>query len=121
MQALAQAGLTPVATLDRTEALARWALQLSGADGSWAPAMAELVALQAVALGPPEGPGPLASQRAFARALADSPVALATAGRALIDALDRLGNLRGLSCVALEKQDIVRHPLVQNIVTAYGE
>lgn len=83
MQALAQAGLTPVATLDRTEALARWALQLSGADGSWAPAMAELVALQAVALGPTEGPGPLASQRAFARALADSPVALATAGRVL--------------------------------------
>ncbi|MBT7171623.1 MAG: PhoH family protein, partial [Phycisphaerales bacterium] len=39
----------------------------------------------------------------------------------LTDALGRLGGLRGLSAVELETQDIVRHPLVQNIVTAYGE
>ncbi len=39
----------------------------------------------------------------------------------LIDAMGRLDGLRGLSIVELEKQDIVRHPLVQNIVEAYSD
>jgi phosphate starvation-inducible PhoH-like protein len=39
----------------------------------------------------------------------------------LIDATRRLKHLKGLSVVELQKEDIVRHRLVQNIVHAYGE
>jgi len=39
----------------------------------------------------------------------------------LIDAVRRLHRVPGVACVALEKTDIVRHPLVQRIVEAYGE
>ena len=38
----------------------------------------------------------------------------------LIDAIHRLRGVPGIARVALEKGDIVRHPLVQNIVEAYG-
>ena len=38
----------------------------------------------------------------------------------LIDAVHRLRGVPGIARVALEKGDIVRHPLVQNIVEAYG-
>jgi len=38
----------------------------------------------------------------------------------LIDAERRLRGIKGLSIVRLDKADIVRHRLVQNIVTAYG-
>jgi phosphate starvation-inducible PhoH-like protein len=38
----------------------------------------------------------------------------------MIDALRRLANINGISTIRLDKQDIVRHRLVQNIVTAYG-
>jgi phosphate starvation-inducible PhoH-like protein len=38
----------------------------------------------------------------------------------LIDAIQRLRGIKGLASVALEKADIVRHKLVQNIVVAYG-
>ncbi len=37
----------------------------------------------------------------------------------LIDALDRLRNLKGIASVRLTTSDIVRHPLVQKIVDAY--
>jgi phosphate starvation-inducible protein PhoH and related proteins len=37
----------------------------------------------------------------------------------LAHARDVLHNVDGVSFVTLEKQDIVRHPLVQRIVTAY--
>jgi phosphate starvation-inducible PhoH-like protein len=37
----------------------------------------------------------------------------------LIDALDRLKKIPGISCVQLGEADIVRHPLVQAIVKAY--
>ncbi|RMD63836.1 MAG: PhoH family protein, partial [Planctomycetota bacterium] len=39
----------------------------------------------------------------------------------LVDACRRLRRIPGVEIVALEKQDIVRHPLVQRIVEAYGE
>jgi phosphate starvation-inducible PhoH-like protein len=38
----------------------------------------------------------------------------------LIDAVRRLQRVSGVAFVALEKTDIVRHPLVQRIVEAYG-
>ncbi len=37
----------------------------------------------------------------------------------LIDALDRLRRIKGIASVALNERDIVRHPLVQEIVKAY--
>ncbi|HEX8324881.1 MAG TPA: PhoH family protein [Tepidisphaeraceae bacterium] len=37
----------------------------------------------------------------------------------LMDALDRLNDIKGIASVRLEKSDIVRHRLVQNIVMAY--
>jgi phosphate starvation-inducible PhoH-like protein len=39
----------------------------------------------------------------------------------LIDATRRLGGIKGIGVVELERQDIVRHRLVQNIVNAYGQ
>ncbi|GMU22618.1 MAG: phosphate starvation protein PhoH [Phycisphaerae bacterium] len=38
----------------------------------------------------------------------------------ITDALRRLKNIPGIGIIRLEQQDIVRHRLVQNIVTAYG-
>ncbi len=38
----------------------------------------------------------------------------------LIDAIHRLRGVPGIARVALERSDIVRHPLVQNIVERYG-
>ncbi len=37
----------------------------------------------------------------------------------LVDALDRLQGIEGVTCVKLGRGDIVRHPLVQKIVNAY--
>jgi len=37
----------------------------------------------------------------------------------LIDALDKLKGIKNIATVALERSDIVRHRLVQNIVNAY--
>ena len=39
----------------------------------------------------------------------------------LLDAIGRLRGIKGLSMVRLEKADIVRHRLVQNIVEAYSD
>lgn len=39
----------------------------------------------------------------------------------LLDAVQRLRGIKGMAVVALEKADIVRHRLVQNIVAAYSE
>ncbi|MCD4823013.1 MAG: PhoH family protein [Phycisphaerae bacterium] len=39
----------------------------------------------------------------------------------LSDAIRRLSGIKGLASIELEKSDIVRHKLVQNIVVAYGE
>jgi phosphate starvation-inducible PhoH-like protein len=39
----------------------------------------------------------------------------------LVDALHRLCDLEGIAIIHLDKHDIVRHPLVQQIVEAYGE
>lgn len=39
----------------------------------------------------------------------------------LADAIERLKNIRGVASIALQKSDIVRHPLVQAIVHAYEE
>jgi phosphate starvation-inducible PhoH-like protein len=39
----------------------------------------------------------------------------------LVDALERLERVRGCGCVQLGGADIVRHPLVQRIVEAYGD
>ncbi len=38
----------------------------------------------------------------------------------VLDAVGRLGAVKGVAVVRLEKTDIVRHPLVQRIVEAYG-
>ncbi|MGF1634411.1 MAG: PhoH family protein [Phycisphaerae bacterium] len=38
----------------------------------------------------------------------------------LIDALERLGGVEGVARVELDRADIVRHPLVNRIVNAYG-
>jgi len=38
----------------------------------------------------------------------------------MIDAVDRLRDIPGIAIVRLRQMDIVRHPLVQNIVEAYG-
>lgn len=38
----------------------------------------------------------------------------------MTDALRRLHNIQGISTIRLDQHDIVRHRLVQNIVTAYG-
>ncbi len=38
----------------------------------------------------------------------------------LIDAAERLKGIKGIGIVRLRKNDIVRHPLVQNIVQVYG-
>ncbi len=38
----------------------------------------------------------------------------------MIDAVDRLRGIPGIAIVRLRQMDIVRHPLVQNIVEAYG-
>jgi phosphate starvation-inducible PhoH-like protein len=37
----------------------------------------------------------------------------------LVDALERLLDIKGVACVKLSRSDIVRHPLVQEIVNAY--
>jgi phosphate starvation-inducible PhoH-like protein len=37
----------------------------------------------------------------------------------LVDALDKLRGIKGIAAVELERGDIVRHRLVQNIVNAY--
>lgn len=51
----------------------------------------------------------------------DSQVDLEPGQRSgLVDAVGRLQNIPGISVVKLEKTDIVRHPLVQNIVHVYG-
>ena len=39
----------------------------------------------------------------------------------LIDAAHRLRDTRGISIIRLEKQDVVRHPIVQRIIEAYEE
>lgn len=39
----------------------------------------------------------------------------------LIDALDKLKNIKGVSICRLSEKDVVRHPLVQSIVRAYDE
>ena len=39
----------------------------------------------------------------------------------LVDALDRLRGVKGIAAVELERGDIVRHSLVQNIVDAYNK
>jgi phosphate starvation-inducible PhoH-like protein len=39
----------------------------------------------------------------------------------LIDAMQRLKNIKGVASVQLQKGDIVRHRLVQDIVRAYEE
>jgi phosphate starvation-inducible PhoH-like protein len=39
----------------------------------------------------------------------------------LIDAVHRLRDLEHIGIIHLDKSDIVRHPLVQRIVEAYGE
>jgi phosphate starvation-inducible PhoH-like protein len=39
----------------------------------------------------------------------------------LIDALERLEGLDGISVVYLDERDIVRHPLVQRVLSAYGQ
>ena len=39
----------------------------------------------------------------------------------LLDAMNRLGEIHGIATVHLETVDIVRHPLVRKIVTAYEE
>ena len=38
----------------------------------------------------------------------------------LVDAMKRLSGIKGIAMVELERSDIVRHRLVQNIVNAYG-
>ncbi len=38
----------------------------------------------------------------------------------LLDAKQRLGGIKGLAMVVLDRGDIVRHHLVQNVVEAYG-
>ena len=38
----------------------------------------------------------------------------------LVDALDKLKGIKGIGMVELQRSDIVRHRLVQNIVNAYG-
>ncbi|MCS7034010.1 MAG: PhoH family protein [Phycisphaerae bacterium] len=38
----------------------------------------------------------------------------------LVDAFSRLGGIKGIGRIELERSDIVRHRLVQNIVNAYG-
>jgi phosphate starvation-inducible PhoH-like protein len=38
----------------------------------------------------------------------------------LLDAMGRLAGIKGLAFVHLDRQDIVRHRLVQNIVEAYA-
>jgi phosphate starvation-inducible PhoH-like protein len=51
----------------------------------------------------------------------DSQVDLADGiNSGLLDAKDRLAGIKGLAMVRLERSDIVRHRLVQNIVDAYG-
>jgi phosphate starvation-inducible PhoH-like protein len=42
-------------------------------------------------------------------------------GSGLLDAMEKLKGIRGISVVELERGDIVRHKLVQNIVDAYGK
>ena len=37
----------------------------------------------------------------------------------MVDALDKLKGIKGIAQVQLERSDIVRHRLVQNIVNAY--
>ena len=37
----------------------------------------------------------------------------------LVDAMDKLSGIKGIALVELERGDIVRHRLVQNIVNAY--
>lgn len=39
----------------------------------------------------------------------------------LVDAMEKLSGIRGIGMVELERGDIVRHPLVQNIVDAYEQ
>ena len=39
----------------------------------------------------------------------------------LVDACNRLANVKGVAFVSLEQNDIVRHSLVQRVVEAYGE
>jgi phosphate starvation-inducible PhoH-like protein len=39
----------------------------------------------------------------------------------LIDALERLEGLDGIAVVYLDERDIVRHPLVQRVLSAYGQ
>ena len=38
----------------------------------------------------------------------------------LRDAIERLDNIPGIAIVAFNQKDIVRHPLVKRIVSAYG-
>lgn len=46
---------------------------------------------------------------------------LETQSSGLKDAWDRLGNIHGIKLIELERQDIIRHPLVQKIVDRYEE
>lgn len=39
----------------------------------------------------------------------------------MVEAIETLGRIRGISCVELTRRDIVRHRLVQNIVLAYSK
>jgi phosphate starvation-inducible PhoH-like protein len=39
----------------------------------------------------------------------------------LIDAARRLARVPGIAFITLDREDVVRHPLVQRIVDAYGE
>jgi phosphate starvation-inducible PhoH-like protein len=38
----------------------------------------------------------------------------------VVDAMKRLKNIKGIATVRLKRADIVRHPLVQHVVNAYG-
>ena len=38
-----------------------------------------------------------------------------------VDAVSRLGGVPGIAVLRLKQRDIVRHPLVQKVVEAYGD
>ena len=37
----------------------------------------------------------------------------------MVDAMERLRGIKGIALIELQREDIVRHRLVQNIVNAY--
>ena len=61
---------------------------------------------------------------AFRRTVADNDVLSVVKTRfseALADAVQRLSDISGIAIVYLDEHDIVRHPLVQQVVRAYEE